>query len=260
METGGRAVKQPSDRSHRLQCTLAPVHAAWPAAHLNLLAIETSTEYLSLAACHGETVYTHHVRAGQRHAEMILGAVSDLLARAELGLGDLHGVAYGEGPGSFTGLRIACGVVQGLALARGLKVIGVSTLLALADGSVRDDAAGGVYVCLDARMGEVYYAACRRHASRWQMVHAPGVSRPQNVPIPDSGTWSGLGSGFAVHGDALRSRLGGTLGRVNATVFPTAEAVLRLASPRFGRGEGGAPEDAIPVYFRDKVALKKSER
>ena len=228
---------------------------------MNLLAIETSTEFLSLAACRGEAVFGSHVEAGQRHAEMILGSILALLAQAELRLGDLDGIAYGEGPGSFTGLRIGCGVVQGLALARGLRVLGVSTLLALAEEGAADKA----YACIDARMGEVYHAAYRREANRgdgepWQMVHAPGLCRPQEVPVPEGGAWTGLGSGFAAHGEVLRGRLAGALDRVEPAVFPTAAAVLRLARPRFGRGEGGAPEGATPIYLRDKVALKASER
>ncbi len=227
---------------------------------MNLLAIETSTEFLSLAAGRGDAVYVHHVLAGQRHAEMILDSISALLAQAGLRLGDLEGIAYGEGPGSFTGLRIACGVVQGLALARGLKVLGVSTLLALAEEAAVDK----VVACIDARMGEVYHAAYRRDDCRdvatWRVVHAPRLCRPQEVPVPEGAAWTGFGSGFAAHGEVLRVRLAGALDRVEPAVFPTAAAVLRLARPCFGRGEGGAPEGAVPVYLRDRVALKTSER
>ena len=228
---------------------------------MNLLAIETSTEFLSLAACRGDAVFRNHVDAGQSHAEMILGSISALLAEAELRLDELEGIAFGEGPGSFTGLRIACGVVQGLALARGLKVLGVSTLLALAEESAADN----VCACVDARMGEVYYAVYRRDIDRsdgepWRVAHAPGLYRPQEVPVPEGRTWAGIGSGFAAYGEVLRGRLAGALDRVEPAVFPTAAAVLRLARPRFSRGEGGAPEAAIPIYLRDKVALKTSER
>ncbi len=223
---------------------------------MNLLAIETSTEFLSLAATGGGDVLTHHVAAGQRHAELVLDAVSELLARARLRLEDLHGIAYGEGPGSFTGLRIACGVVQGLAMARGLKVVGVGTLLAIAE----EAGAERTLACLDARMGEVYHAAYRRAAGAWQVEHAPGLCRPQEIPVPEGREWTGCGSGFAAFGALLRGRLGGALGEVRPDVAPTAAAVLRLALPRFERGEGRAPESAIPVYLRDKVALKTSER
>jgi tRNA threonylcarbamoyladenosine biosynthesis protein TsaB len=228
---------------------------------VNLLAIETSTEYLSLAAGRGDAVFTCHVEAGQRHAEMILDSISALLAQAGLRLGDLDGIAYGEGPGSFTGLRIACGVVQGLALARGLKVLGVGSLLALAEEGAADKA----YACIDARMGEVYHAAYRREVNArdgdpWKVVYAPGLCGPQEVPVPEGDAWTGLGSGFAAHGEVLRRRLSGALDRVEPAVFPTATAVLRIARARFERGEGGAPEGAIPIYLRDKVALKTSER
>ncbi len=223
---------------------------------MNLLAIETSTDFLSLAAMRGGEVHARHVGAGQRHAELILDAISELLARAGLRLEDLQGIAYGEGPGSFTGLRIACGVAQGLAMAGGLEVLGVSTLLAVAEEAQADRA----LACLDARMGEVYHAAYRRNGDAWQVEQAPGLCRPQEIPVPEGGGWTGCGSGFAAFGELLRGRLGSALGGMRADISPTAAAVLRLARPRFERGEGSAPESAIPVYLRDKVALKTSER
>ena len=128
---------------------------------MNLLAIETSTEFCSLAVRRGESVHVSHAPAGQRHAEMVLGAIAALLAEAGLGVADLEGIAYGMGPGSFTGLRIACGVTQGLALERGLGVVGVCTLEALAEESEAD----AVIACLDARMGEIYHAAYVRRDS-----------------------------------------------------------------------------------------------
>jgi tRNA threonylcarbamoyladenosine biosynthesis protein TsaB len=253
---------------HPLQSASDPRCARRGAARVNLLAIETSTEFLSLALSRGEELHAYHREAGQRHAELILDSISALLGRAGMGLGDLDGLAYGEGPGSFTGLRIGCGVVQGLALARGLKVLGVGTLLALAEQAaeqaavpaIEEAAAGQVVACLDARMGEIYHAAYRRSRDGWETVHAPGLCRPQDCPVPSGTAWIGAGSGFAAYGPVLRERFGSTLERTEPGVAPTAVAVLRLARQRFARGDGAAAESAIPVYIRDKVALKTSER
>jgi tRNA threonylcarbamoyladenosine biosynthesis protein TsaB len=227
---------------------------------LNLLAIETSTEFLSLAVSRGDAQFAHHVQAGQRHAELILDSIADLLARAGMSLGDIEGIAYGEGPGSFTGLRIACGVVQGLALAAGRSVIGVSTLLALAEEAAAETGADKVLACIDARMGEVYHAAYRRMGDAWDVVQAPALSRPQDIPIPEGASWNGAGNAFAAYGTVLRERLADVVDRFEPALAPTAAAVLRLARPRFARGEGRAPEGAVPVYVRDRVALKTSER
>jgi tRNA threonylcarbamoyladenosine biosynthesis protein TsaB len=223
---------------------------------VNLLAIETSSDYCSLAVSDGRDVHARHLPAGQRHAEMALDALDTLLHEAGIGLADLSGIAYGEGPGSFTGLRIACSLVQGLAFARGLSVVGVGTLEALAEAS-RETA---VIACLDARMGEVYHAAYRRRGEQWSEVCAPGLYRPEAVPAPPGGDWSGCGSGFAAHADALARAYAGRLRQVRPELAPTAAAVLRLARPRFLRGEGRDAASAVPIYLRDKVALKTSER
>ncbi|HYS50507.1 MAG TPA: tRNA (adenosine(37)-N6)-threonylcarbamoyltransferase complex dimerization subunit type 1 TsaB, partial [Burkholderiales bacterium] len=104
---------------------------------MNLLAIDTSTDFCSVAASRGETLFSRHERAGRRQAETILGMVDEVLAEARIELAQIHGIAYGEGPGSFTGLRIAAGVTQGLALARGVGVIGVGSLLALSEEAAK---------------------------------------------------------------------------------------------------------------------------
>lgn len=200
-----------------------------------------------------------HVEAGRSHAELILGALGALMDEAGLAWGDLDGIAYGAGPGSFTGLRIACGVAQGLALARSLRVVGVSTLLALAEVSEETR----VIACIDARMGEIYHGAYLRSAAGWEEVGAPGLCRPESLPLPrndGSGGWVGCGNGFLAHGEALRARLGGALEAVRPGLAPTAGAVLALARASFARGEGSAPASAAPIYLREKVALKKGER
>jgi tRNA threonylcarbamoyladenosine biosynthesis protein TsaB len=227
---------------------------------MNLLAIDTSMDFCSVAASRGGRIFSRHEQAAQRQAEMILGMVEAVLAEARLALADIGGIAYGAGPGSFTGLRIACGVTQGLALARGIGVIGVGTLLALAEEAAGELSCEKVIACLDAHMGEVYHAAYRKEASGWQEILAPGVYKPEAAPSVSGGGWIGCGSGFAVHGARLASRYEAQLSAVRPEFAPTARSVLRLAAPRFAAGEAMDAAAAVPVYLRDKVALKTSER
>ncbi|HSD42229.1 MAG TPA: tRNA (adenosine(37)-N6)-threonylcarbamoyltransferase complex dimerization subunit type 1 TsaB [Burkholderiales bacterium] len=223
---------------------------------MNILAIETATEVLSLAVGTGAEVHETTIAAGQRQAELILAQIDALLARAGLGVRDLDGVAYGAGPGSFTGLRIACGVAQGIAAARGIPVLGVSTLAALAEGC----GAARVIACLDARMGEVYHAAFEKRNGALHEVIPAGLHRPASVPLPPGDGWTGCGQGFAAHREALAARLGARLAAVRPDAAPSAAAILRLAAPRFAAGEGGDAATAAPVYLRERVALKTSER
>ena len=223
---------------------------------MNLLAIDTSTEMLALALGVGARVHERERVAGQRHAELILDEIDALLAREGLAVRDLHGVAYGAGPGSFTGLRIACGVAQGLAAARSIPVLGVSTLAAMAAAVDAER----VVACLDARMGEVYHAAFERRVDALHEVIPPGLHRPEAVPVPAGAGWTGCGSGFAVHRAALAARCGAALSAILPAVVPSAAAMLRLAAPRFAAGEGLDATSAVPLYIRERVALKTSER
>lgn len=223
---------------------------------MNLLALETSTDRLSLALLAGERLHAFDQTVGQRHAELILQECEVLMRQAGIAPRELQGIVYGEGPGAFTGLRIACGVAQGLALATGAKVLGVGTLAAIAEES----GAPRVVACIDARMGEVYHAVYEKQQGAWVTVLPPGLYAPDTVPLPPAGEWIGCGNGYAAYADALHSRLGASLVDVRADVAPTAHALLRLAAPRFAAGEGSAAHTATPFYLRDKVALKTSER
>jgi tRNA threonylcarbamoyladenosine biosynthesis protein TsaB len=227
---------------------------------MNLLAIDTSTDFCSIAASRGESLFSRHEPARQCQAEMILGMVEAVLAEAGLEIAQIEGIAYGAGPGSFTGLRIAAGVTQGLALARGVGVVGVGTLLALAEEAAGEAAGERIISCLDAHMGEVYHAAYRRAGAGWEEVSAPGLYKPEAVPVMSGGDWTGCGDGFAAYRERLAARLGGCVSAVRSGTRPTARAVLRLAMPRFAAGEAMDAAQAVPVYLRDKVALKTSER
>ena len=235
---------------------------------MNLLAIDTSADFCSVAACRGEALVSRHEPAGQRQAEMILDMVGAVLIDAGLDLAQIDGIAFGAGPGSFTGLRIAAGVTQGLALARGVGVVGIGSLLAIAEEAAEqaaeeasDEAADArIISCLDAHMGEVYHAAYRRAGARWEEVSAPGLYKPDAVPVMPGGEWTGCGDGFAAYRDVLAARLGACVSEIRPESGPTARAVLKLAMPRFAAGEALDAAAALPVYLRDKVALKTSER
>jgi len=223
---------------------------------LTVLAIETSSDQLSLALAHAGKTYAYDEIVGNRHAELVLPQIERLLAQADLTLRALTAVVFGAGPGAFTGLRIACGVAQGLALARNLPVLGVGTLEALAE----DAGADRVIACIDARMGEIYHASYRRTGASWEALNAPELVSPGELPVPDDGGWVGCGSGFRAHGEALARRCGARLARVLPDALPRASAMLRLALPRLAAGAGSDPAAAVPLYVREKVALKIHER
>lgn len=223
---------------------------------MKVLALETSTEFCSVALLHDAGMAVRDVHVGQGHSETVLPLVAELLDEAGVELGDLDGIAFGAGPGSFTGLRIACGVAQGLAFGAGLPVVPVSTLLALA----HDGGAPRALCCLDARMGEIYHAAYEREGEVWRTVHEPGLYRPEDAPAVNGGQWTGCGSGFAAHGALLQARYRGQLGAVDAERVPRARAIALLGAMALAAGGGLAAEAAAPVYVRNKVARKVSER
>lgn len=224
---------------------------------MRLLAFDTSTEWCTAALWLDGHCLAVGEHAGQRHSHLLLPMLTGLLDQAGLTLADLDGLAFGRGPGSFTGLRIACGVVQGLALGAGLPVLGIDTLEALAEES----GAGRVVTCLDARMNEVYAAVWRRgEDDGWVAESAATVCPPAAAPLPAAPGYLGCGSGFAAYPAILAERYGERLGEIRPQAIPHARAVARLAAPRFAAGLGLPPEQAEPFYVRDKVALKISER
>jgi tRNA threonylcarbamoyladenosine biosynthesis protein TsaB len=160
------------------------------------------------------------------------------------------------GPGSFTGVRIACGAAQGLALGANLPVAGVCTLQALAEASGQSR----MIAALDARMGEIYYAAYERHDGNWVTASEPRLCKPEDAPVIAGDGWFGCGSGFAVHGAALSERYAGQLQDTDGAAVPQAAAIATLGAAQFAQGLGKDAAEALPLYLRDKVALKTSER
>jgi len=227
---------------------------------MQILALDTSTEYLSLALSLNAKTLTRDIHAGQSHSQQILPLLRELLDEAGVELTQLDGIAFGAGPGSFTGLRIGCGVAQGLAFGANLPVIAVSTLMALAQNTGADR----VIACLDARMGEVYHAAYIRNAQGWDEVSAPGLYKPDAVPAVEGKDWVGVGTGWVVYQEQLQARYGNQLGQIMIEAFiydhPNASSIIAIAEPMFAAGLGRPAAEAAPVYIRNKVALKMSER
>ena len=233
---------------------------------MNLLALDTSTEFLSLALQLGDKIVTHHQHAGQAASQLVLPQIQALLDSANIKLSDLDGIAFGAGPGAFTGVRVACGVAQGLGFGANLPVVGVNTLLALAEASAQER----VIACLDARMGEIYHAAFVKENGKWLAQSATTVCKPEASPmlapsISSINTWVGVGSGWAVYGDILSNIYAENLVKtlpndLHYEVTPSAKAILQLAAPIFAAGEAKPASEAMPIYIRNRVALTTIER
>jgi tRNA threonylcarbamoyladenosine biosynthesis protein TsaB len=222
---------------------------------VKLLAVETSTTACSAALYSDGHVEERYVLAPRQHAALILPMIESLLVEAGLSAGQLDAIAFGCGPGSFTGVRIAASVVQGIAFGSGLPVVPVSSLAALALGAMRETGEQGFLTALDARKREVYWA---------RYVRAPGntvilqdeerVCPPGDVPVPQTGNWVGAGSGWAACADILLLRTGERIVRLLPDLEPHAHDIALLGIQGLHAGLAVAAEAALPVYLRDNVA------
>jgi tRNA threonylcarbamoyladenosine biosynthesis protein TsaB len=236
------------------------------------LAFDTSTDVLSLAIARGEQVWSQTLPGGAQASSGLIPAVLTLLAEAEMPLASLDAIVFGRGPGSFTGLRTACAVAQGLAFGANVPVLPVDTLLAVAEearwaqvqaGAVAPDAALTVLALLDARMDEVYSAAYHwepvpgASSGRWQEAALLQVGAPEKLRIPEDSVVLQAGNAFAAYGDRLPPVAPGGL---RCEALPTAAALLRLAPALWAQGLAVPAEQAMPLYIRDKVANTTAER
>jgi tRNA threonylcarbamoyladenosine biosynthesis protein TsaB len=228
---------------------------------LRILALETATDACSAAISIAGEVRECFALAPRRHVALLLPFVDSLLADAGLTVGQLDAIAFGRGPGSFTGLRIAAGMAQGIAFGAGLPVVPVSTLAAVAQCCVRERGASSVLAALDARMQEVYYAAFRVAADGLVVAASEEVvCAPDALPLPPAADWYAAGDGWSAHGAQLRARLPFGLAGLMETAQPHASDVARLAAVLFAQGGALPPEQAAPVYLRNHVADKPNPR
>jgi tRNA threonylcarbamoyladenosine biosynthesis protein TsaB len=230
---------------------------------MNLLAFDTSTEVMSIAVARTTDAHTqtwqHTGVGGAQASATLIAAILDLMRQAQLPLNALDAICFGSGPGSFTGLRTACSVAQGLAFGAGVPVLPVASLLAVAEEARHSALAaqpkGAVTALLDARMDEMYAATYAFDGAQWTSVHGAALVRPEDF-APSPNLLALAGNVFAVYGQHLQPLH--TLQRIAA--LPTATAMLRLAPQLLAQGKAVPAAQAMPTYIRDKVAKTSAER
>ena len=224
---------------------------------MKLLALDTSTEACSAALLLDDEIHERFEISPGAHSRLILPMIEGLCAQIGVQLKDMDALVFGRGPGSFTGVRIAASVVQGLALGADLPVIPVSTLAALAQGAWQRHQWSRVLSALDARMGEVYWGAFERDADGvMRAVQDECVIAPDQVMLPETGEWHGAGPGWAAYAAVLRTRCGERIVDSDGQLFPHAAYLLPIAAVEFQRGAMVTAEQALPVYLRDQVAQR----
>lgn len=219
---------------------------------MKILAIETATEACSAALNIDDTCIQRFEIAPRRHTELILPMIDELLREADIQTSDLDAIAFGQGPGAFTGVRIAIGVTQGLAFAHNLPVIPVSTLAALAQQFAKEHTY--VATAIDARMQEIYWGLYKKNdLGLMQQFTEEKVCSPSDIFTPSEGDWFGVGTGWNTYSEKLQSKFNRNLQGFKDDVFPTAEDIMELAKPAYLDGKTLSVEEATPVYLRNKV-------
>ena len=227
---------------------------------MNVLAIDTATDACTCALEFRGTIVARHTVEPRRHTERLLPMIDSVLEEAGIGLGALDAIAFGCGPGSFTGLRIACAVAQGLGFGADRPLVAVSTLQVIATGMFRAHGARRVLTALDARMDEVYWGGFEWDGVIMRPLFDESVGPPHAVGIPSGDGWVGAGSGWSAHRAALHAHLGGRVDSVDPVRLPEARDMLAPARVALEAGLFLAPEDAAPVYLRSNVARASPRR
>lgn len=220
-----------------------------------ILAIETSSELASVALLHKGEIIAHEASGVNTHSQTILPMVQVCLAQAGISLAQCDAIAFGAGPGSFTGVRTACGVTQGLAFGVDLPVVPVNTLQSMAQACREACGASDVLILLDARMEEVYWAQYR-YQNGWQTVIEPALSAPSAVA--PGGDAVACGNGLIAYASAFDAMA--LTRQVQPDVMPHARQIAQLAQIELSAGRSVAAHDAQPIYLRNKVALTTAER
>ena len=218
---------------------------------MNLLAFDTSTDTLFIAVQRGDQVWQHQAAGGANSSSTLIPSIQQGLQALDLRLQDLQAIVFGQGPGSFTGLRTACSIAQGLALGAQLPLLPIETLLVVAETARHTHGVTDVMAVLDARMSEVYHAGYRWQDGVWQTTQPLGLSAPGALQVP---------AGLSVVGNAHAAYADLAPQHPHLPALPSATALLRLAPQRIADGRLVDASYALPLYIRDKVAQTTAER
>jgi tRNA threonylcarbamoyladenosine biosynthesis protein TsaB len=224
---------------------------------VKLLGLETSSAVGSVALRTGAAVQAREIATPREQTERVLALVDELLRAAGIDLEELDGIAFGRGPGSFTGLRVSAAIAQGLAAASGVPVLPVSSLLCLAERARREWGYERCLVCVDAHMGEVYWAESAWSRGEVGIVGPERLGAPAEVAPLEGAGWAAVGSGFAGAAEALAAPRGAAA-RVLAELTPSAVDLFPKAARDLAEGRGVAPSAALPVYLREQSAWRRS--
>ena len=222
---------------------------------MKILSLDTSTEYMSLGLKIYEDFHSMNIKAGQTHSEIVLPEINKFLSDHQLTTKDLDAIAFGKGPGSFTGIRIACGIAYGLGYGASIPVIGVNNLLALADRSGKNK----VISVIDARMGEIYFSAYIKEGKTFSEPMFEGVYKPDELPrIKESG-WTLIGNAIETYKQEMKDHFGQQIENLIDGPIEVVESISKLATP-FIKNKIFELIHAEPVYLRNKVAFTIEER
>ena len=223
-----------------------------------MIAIDTATEACSVAVLCGGEVRCRYEVAAKIHAKILLPMLDELMAESQLTPQQLDAVAFGRGPGGFTGVRIGTAAAQAIALGADIPVAPVSDLAAIAARVNRENGDEKVAVAIDARMGEVYWAAYEAERAEPQLIGTEIVCAPQNVAVLDN-QWVAAGTAWETYPDVLKAASQARL-EEHSSHLPHAIDILKIGAEIIQQARGVAPENALPVYLRDNVARTEEER
>ena len=218
---------------------------------MNILALDTSSTACSVAIQHADQIEYLHKNAPMQQAKLILPMIHELLAACSLSLDQIDAIAYGCGPGSFTGIRIASSVVQGLAYAADKPVIPISSLAALAQSAFMENQCTKMLVAVDARMEQIYWAVYEvGQTGCVELIGQEVLCKPEEIDLPEGSDWCGVGDGWEKYSENLSTRLGYQPEPLYTTQLPTAQAILQLAKLKFDKCQWIAASLATPTYLR----------